>query len=88
VIYFPALVGVGLMGTSLALQRRPGAGLFGIATALFVVSISLRSVDLAWCSGWVWGTHWAWHLLNGVMLAALTLGLARAISASATADIR
>lgn len=80
VIYFPALAGIGLMGTALAVQGRPGAGHFGIAAMIFVISISLRSVDLAWCSGWVWGTHWAWHLLNGVMLAIVTLGLARAVA--------
>ena len=84
VIYFPALAGIALMAASLAYQRRAGAGLFAIAAGIFIVSISLRSVDLAWCSDWVWGTHWAWHLLNGAMLATVTLGLARA----ARADIR
>lgn len=82
VIYFPALAGIALMGTTLAVQRRPGAGLFGLGTAIFIVSISLRSVDLDWCNGWVWGTHWAWHLLNGLMLAVVTLGLARAVPRS------
>ncbi|MGH8518813.1 MAG: ceramidase domain-containing protein [Panacagrimonas sp.] len=83
VIYFPALAGIALMGAGLAAQRRPGAGLFGLATLIFIVSITLRSVDLAWCNGWVWGTHWAWHLLNGGVLAIVTLGLARAIPRSA-----
>ena len=46
---------------------------------LFLVSLGLRSVDLTWCQSWVWGTHWAWHLLNGVVLGLVTLGLARAI---------
>ena len=80
--YFPALVGLALMGAALAAQRRPGAGLFGLATALFLVAIGLRSVDLAWCSGWVWGTHWAWHLLSAGVLAMATLALARAIPRS------
>lgn len=77
--YFPALAGLALMGAALAAQRRPGARSFGIATALFLVAIGLRSVDLAWCGGWVWGTHWAWHLLTAGVLAMVTLGLARAI---------
>lgn len=79
VTYFPALVGIALMGAGLALQRRPGAAWFGLATLLFVASITLRSVDLAWCSRWIWGTHWAWHLLNGGVLAMVTLGLARVV---------
>lgn len=79
VIYFPALAGIALMGAALAVQRRAGAAQFALATMIFVISICLRSVDLAWCNGWVWGTHWAWHLLNGGVLAIVTLGLARAI---------
>jgi len=78
VTYFPALAGIALMGAWLALQRRRGAMEFGLATLLFLGSLSLRSVDLAWCQGWVWGTHWAWHLLNGVVLGLVTIGLARA----------
>lgn len=85
VTYFPALAGIALMGATLALQRRPGAAQFGLGAAMFLVSIALRSVDLAWCGAWVWGTHWAWHLLNGVMLATVTLGLARAIPRGAQA---
>lgn len=83
VAYFPALAGIALMGAALAAQRRPGAVLFGLATALFAVALGLRSVDLAWCSGWVWGTHWGWHLLTGAVLAIVTLGLARAIPRTA-----
>ena len=78
VTYFPALAGIALMGVWLALQRRHGATEFGLATLLFLGSLSLRSVDLAWCQGWVWGTHWAWHLLNGAVLGLVTIGLARA----------
>jgi len=82
VIYFPALVGMAVMGIALAAQRRPGAGWFASATILFGMALCLRSVDLAWCSGWVWGTHWGWHVLTSVVLATVTLGLARAISRS------
>ena len=78
VAYFPALVGIALMGLGLALRRKAGAKYFAAAVAVFIASISFRSVDLAWCSGWVWGTHWAWHLLNGITLTLVTLGLARA----------
>lgn len=80
--YFPALAGIALIGAGLAYQQRDGAAQFGIAALVFTISIGLRSVDLAWCSGWVWGTHWAWHLLNGVTLALATLGLARACAAT------
>lgn len=82
VVYFPALAGIALMGLGLFSKAMPGAGLFAAATALFIVSIGLRSVDLAWCGAWVWGTHWAWHLLNAAVLSCATLGLGLAAGAN------
>lgn len=76
--YLPALVALTLMALGLALRRQPGAAMFALTAVLFAVSISLRSVDLAWCSSWVWGTHWAWHLLNAVVLGLAMSGLVRA----------
>lgn len=78
VVYFPALAGIALMGLGLAMNRRAGAALFFAAAALFLVSIGLRSADLALCPHWVWGTHWAWHLLNAGLLMLVCLGLIRA----------
>ena len=78
VAYLPAFAGLALMGLGLALNRRPGASQFLLATLVFAVALSFRSVDLAWCADWVWGTHWAWHLLNGLTLTLAMLGLARA----------
>ncbi|MGY8904012.1 MAG: hypothetical protein ACKVIH_05630 [Burkholderiales bacterium] len=40
------------------------------AAGVFLISLTLRQLDLPLCSQWRWGTHFAWHLLN-----ALTLGL-------------
>lgn len=81
VVYFPAWAGIALMAVGLASQRRPGAGLFAMATVLFTASISLRSVDLQWCGQWVWGTHWAWHVLNAGVLSLVILGLVQATNA-------
>lgn len=75
--YLPALLGLALMGLGLARERSAAATYFGAASSLFLVSLALRSVDLAWCSNWVWGTHWAWHLLNAAVLGLATLGLAQ-----------
>ncbi len=81
VVYFPAWAGIALMTLGLASQQRPGTGLFAAAVLLFSASIILRSVDLEWCSQWVWGTHWGWHMLNAGVLSLVTLGLARASGA-------
>lgn len=40
------------------------------AAGVFLVSLTLRQLDLPLCTQWRYGTHFAWHLLN-----ALTLGL-------------
>lgn len=78
VVYFPAWAGITWMALGLASQRRRGTRLFAAAVLLFTVSIGLRSVDLQWCNQWIWGTHWAWHLLNAGVLSLVTLGLAQA----------
>lgn len=56
---------------ALAFRSRLGAVMargFWIGAGLLSVSITLRSLDETLCPVWPYGTHFAWHLLNGVML--------------------
>ncbi|WP_041642868.1 ceramidase domain-containing protein [Azoarcus olearius] len=39
-----------------------------LAFALFLVSVSFRSLDLSLCADGALGTHFLWHLLNGAVL--------------------
>jgi hypothetical protein len=39
-----------------------------VAAAVFAVSLTLRSVDMAACEAVPVGTHFLWHTLNGVLL--------------------
>jgi hypothetical protein len=41
---------------------------FGIAAALFLVSLTLRTADNGLCAPWPVGTHYLWHLLNALVL--------------------
>ncbi|KPP93658.1 MAG: Alkaline phytoceramidase (aPHC) [Rhodobacteraceae bacterium HLUCCA08] len=52
------------------LRRRVPATVRGfvIGAAILALSISLRSVDEAWCENLPLGTHFLWHVLNAVML--------------------
>lgn len=51
------------------LRRRPGiAGGFLTGAALLSGSIILRSLDESLCDAIKIGTHFVWHILNGVML--------------------
>ena len=72
--YLPALAAMALVGITLLFCRHPAAAKINTATCLFAVSLTLRSLDRAWC-GWAperisiaLGTHFAWHLLNALLL--------------------
>lgn len=39
-----------------------------VGAALLTLSLTFRSVDELVCSAIPWGTHFMWHILNGVML--------------------
>jgi len=53
-----------------ALRRRaPGtAGGLALGAALLIVSLAFRTLDAALCGALPLGTHFLWHILNGVML--------------------
>ena len=38
------------------------------AALLFAISLGLRTADLALCPAFPLGTHFAWHILNAVVL--------------------
>lgn len=70
ITYVP--VWFGLLGLTLHLRlRRAGAWpAFALATLLFAVSLTMRSIDLACCAAThSHGTHWLWHLCNAWLLA-------------------
>lgn len=66
--YWPIALLIALYGAAL-LRRAPrtARGLF-LGAALLSLSLTFRSLDMALCAAWPLGTHFLWHLLNGVML--------------------
>lgn len=40
-----------------------------IGASILVVSLTFRTIDLPLCDGFPLGTHFMWHILNGIMLA-------------------
>jgi hypothetical protein len=74
VAYFPAFITLLIVGSLLALRGHPAArGLFA-GGLLFATSLAFRTLDRTLCpytfmraAGSV-GTHFLWHLLNGVLL--------------------
>lgn len=62
----------GLFGIAASLPRRPelvaARRLISLAGLAFLVSLTLRSLDGAFCGAVPIGTHWLWHLLNALVL--------------------
>jgi hypothetical protein len=73
VAYLPALGALVVVGMMLAERHRRAAPYVLWATVIFAVSITLRSLDMAFCDAVVIdgrkvGTHFIWHLLNALVL--------------------
>lgn len=70
--YLPALVGLLLFGLAARFTTPAHVAPFGnyllAATAVFAVSLTLRTIDLPLCGDLPVGTHFGWHLLNAVVL--------------------
>jgi hypothetical protein len=64
-------------GLLLFVARKPGAGYVLAATAVFVASVTFRSMDQAVCAAFPIGTHFMWHVLNGLLLGLLLAAAAR-----------
>jgi hypothetical protein len=72
-VYLPALLAMAVVGGLLAERKHPAAPFMLWAALIFAISVTFRSLDLALCDayqiqGRKIGTHFAWHLLNGLAL--------------------
>lgn len=68
VFYLPALAALLVMTLYCRIMRRRASAYLLAMLVVFGVSLVLRSVDAALCSGFPAGTHFAWHLLNAGVL--------------------
>ena len=73
IFYLPALIALIIVGLFAEERRHRAAPYLLWAAAIFAVSITLRSLDLALCDqvlfeGRKVGTHFAWHILNALTL--------------------
>jgi Ceramidase len=72
-VYLPALAAMAVVG-GLAWERRQRAGSYILWAALvFAISVLFRSLDMVLCDSYAIqghkvGTHFVWHVLNGVAL--------------------
>lgn len=69
--YAPAVVALVIFVAALTVKRHPAALQVAVATAVFALSLTARSFDLAVCPAFPIGVHFLWHLLNATMLGLL-----------------
>ena len=68
VAYLPAFAGLVGLGAYLFAHAFPTGRWLIAAAAVFLVSLTARTIDLMVCTCLPSGTHWAWHVLNSVVL--------------------
>ena len=67
--YVAALIAMFVIGGYLNFVRaHPGGGALLIAAVVFLVSLTLRTIDEPLCQAFPLGTHFLWHMLNAVVL--------------------
>ncbi len=67
-LYLSALIAFSVVVALLAFSRDASWTHFAVAGAIFALSLSLRTLDRDVCDYVPAGTHFLWHLLNGVVL--------------------
>ncbi|NBH05339.1 hypothetical protein [Amycolatopsis sp. SID8362] len=67
-LYLAPLIGLFAFAALLALKRDAAWTHFAVAGAVFALSLSLRALDRDVCDYVPAGTHFLWHLLNGLVL--------------------
>jgi Ceramidase len=64
--YLPALTA--LLWVAYRIEQEERRGTIFLASGLFALSLSFRTIDLTVCPVFPLGTHFIWHSLNGVVL--------------------
>ena len=73
--YLPALVALLIIGIYHLGHAHVEPKLLLIASTVFLVSLTLRTIDNAICDYLTIGTHFFWHLFNGLLLYLIARGL-------------
>lgn len=69
--YAPALLAMFGIGALLFARKHPAAAPILTAGGVFLISLTLRTLDEPICQSWPTGTHFLWHVLNAVTLSVL-----------------
>ncbi|MCB9993706.1 MAG: ceramidase domain-containing protein [Hyphomicrobiaceae bacterium] len=75
--YAPAVGALILFAYTLAHVRHPAAIYMWLALPVFLVSLVFRTLDNVLCSQIPIGTHFGWHLFNGLLIGILLAAIVR-----------
>jgi len=67
-MYLPAILALLFLGVFHFFSQKNGRWLLLSAAAIFCVSLSFRTIDAEICSIFPLGTHFIWHIINGIVL--------------------
>ena len=70
-LYSPAVIYLGAMAALLLGLRHPAAWTMTAAVAIFSASLYFRGLDGRICADFPLGTHFLWHIFNGLLFAFL-----------------
>ncbi len=66
--YFASILAFSALIMASINKNLPHTRVLVLGLVTFMISIFFRSVDMEWCEDWPMGTHFLWHVLNGVVL--------------------
>jgi len=75
--YAPAVLALLAFAVFTRLRRHPSAPWIAGCLITFLISLTFRTLDRDLCATWPLGTHFIWHLLNGLMIGLLLQMLVR-----------
>ncbi|MEM7524765.1 MAG: ceramidase domain-containing protein [Pseudomonadota bacterium] len=75
--YFPVFILLVAFGFYLRARGHPAAAALLTGAALLAVSLMFRSIDDMICNAAPIGTHFLWHIINGLLLGVVLMGFIR-----------
>lgn len=75
--YLPAMLALLGVGFWLHFSGHKAGGWLIVVAGIFTLSLTFRALDNPLCATFFFGTHWLWHLLNGVVLGTLIIAMIR-----------
>jgi hypothetical protein len=85
--YAPALLALAGVTAFAWIRGLPTRGLLLAATLAFLAALTFRTIDLRVCADVPLGTHFLWHLLNGLLVGLILMVMLRSDPVAGPRDL-